>query len=626
MQAERSKQAARDPRCLAASFATPMAHVIPENFRSHKDISSVVARACTALRNGLDDSCVVWVEPPFDPSGEKPDLVVLIPDHGLAVVEVMDVRASRLLGSLRGKMIFERDGEEIESDPLGRAESYAEILRDRVAAEPRLAGYRFPVVALAAFPSLDEDEASRKGLDDELIGRSLFRQELEAAMSDDDESALDRWFGRRLGVADPVDGSLVDLVRGLVQPNLVIDASDQADQLAIFQPPDDEDVVRVMDRRQEALAKSMADGHRVVRGVAGSGKTLVLVYRARWIAEMYPEQRFLVTCYTRSLASQLRLLLRDHENIEVKTLHSLMWEACRDQGFQMPSFKDEPSGEAQAEIGIKALERGALPRYRAVFVDEAQDFGTDALIFARMLADERHADLLVVADAAQNIFRRKFSWKQAGINAQGRTRILRVNYRNTREILELASGFLFVGGTYRPDENPDPDDESAVVPPRAAARSGPEPTITLASDGDQIDGVVAAARRLVDGKSIPKQVAVLYLGGGEGRELANALDDAGLDYFWTAGGNSDKVAEALSPIVLSTVHSAKGLEFPAVVLSCTPPSYELDSDGLRMTIYVGMTRATHQLAVVADAEHPLADDLQAAAEAKGRLVVGTPEE
>ena len=47
-----------------------------------------------------------------------------------------------------------------------------------------------------------------------------------------------------------------------------------------------------------------------------------------------------------------------------------------------------------------------------------------------------------------------------------------------------------------------------------------------------------------------------------------------------------------------------------------------------MTIYVGMTRATERLAVFADGEHPLVDDLQAAAEEeKGALVVfGTPDE
>jgi hypothetical protein len=45
-----------------------------------------------------------------------------------------------------------------------------------------------------------------------------------------------------------------------------------------------------------------------------------------------------------------------------------------------------------------------------------------------------------------------------------------------------------------------------------------------------------------------------------------------------------------------------------------------------MTIYVGMTRATEQLAVFAHETHPLAGDLRAAAEAKGRLIVGISDE
>jgi hypothetical protein len=45
-----------------------------------------------------------------------------------------------------------------------------------------------------------------------------------------------------------------------------------------------------------------------------------------------------------------------------------------------------------------------------------------------------------------------------------------------------------------------------------------------------------------------------------------------------------------------------------------------------MTIYVGMTRATEQLAVFADEEHPLIDDLRAAADSTGRLVIGIDDE
>jgi hypothetical protein len=607
-----------------------MALIIPENYRTSEKISSSVARVCTALRNGLDDSAVAWVEPPFDPSGTKPHLVVLIPDHGIAVIEVLEVRASKLLGSLRGKVALERDGKQVEIDPLGRAEGYAETLRQRVAAEPRLAGHRFPVAAFAAFPSLDESDANKKGLERSLVKASLFREGLEAAMTGDDDDTLGRALARRLGVADVIEGDLVDLVRGLIQPMLVIGGSGQSGQLVIFRPPDEEDVVAVMDRRQEALAKGMAEGHRVVRGVAGSGKTLVLVHRARLFAEMYPDHRFLVTCFTRSLASQLRLLLADYPNIEVTHLHRLMDNAIRSAKMSAPTYKQEPSGDTRAEVAVKALEQGALTRYRAVFVDEAQDFGTNALIFARSLADTRYDDLLVVADAAQNIFRRKFSWKQAGINAQGRTRILRVNYRNTREVLELASGFLFASKTIRADENPDLDDESAVVPPRSAARTGPEAIVTLTNHEDLVRALIAATESFVSGKSAPRRVALLYVGTRQGREIAKALDAAGVEYFWAADpdekGNRDRIAETLAPVVLSTVASAKGLEFRSVVLSCTARDEDQDLDELRMTIYVGMTRATEQLAVFADESHPLAGDLRAAAEAKGRLLVEIPDE
>ena len=41
---------------------------------------------------------------------------------------------------------------------------------------------------------------------------------------------------------------------------------------------------RVMDLQQEQLARSMGEGHRVIHGVAGSGKTMILGYRAQYLA------------------------------------------------------------------------------------------------------------------------------------------------------------------------------------------------------------------------------------------------------------------------------------------------------------------------------------------------------
>ena len=45
------------------------------------------------------------------------------------------------------------------------------------------------------------------------------------------------------------------------------------------------DIVRVMDLQQEQLARSMGEGHRVIHGVAGSGKTMILGYRAQYLAQ-----------------------------------------------------------------------------------------------------------------------------------------------------------------------------------------------------------------------------------------------------------------------------------------------------------------------------------------------------
>ena len=48
----------------------------------------------------------------------------------------------------------------------------------------------------------------------------------------------------------------------------------------------------------------------------------------------------------------------------------------------------------------------------------------------------------VLADASQTIYNRGFSWKDAGIEAVGRTSILRKNFRNTRQVAAAAARLI----------------------------------------------------------------------------------------------------------------------------------------------------------------------------------------
>jgi len=52
------------------------------------------------------------------------------------------------------------------------------------------------------------------------------------------------------------------------------------------------DIVRVMDLQQEQLARSMGEGHRVIHGVAGSSKTMILGYRAQYLAQALANKPF----------------------------------------------------------------------------------------------------------------------------------------------------------------------------------------------------------------------------------------------------------------------------------------------------------------------------------------------
>lgn len=614
-----------------------MAFVIPDNVKARRDVSASLKRVIGALQVALDETCTVWCEPPYDPSGEKPHLVVLMPDRGLAVLEVLDVKTAGLLGALRGKLRVERDGREVELDsPLIRAERLARVLEERIAAEPRLEGVGLSVAAGAVLPGLGAAELEAKRVSKVLdLSRCLTKDELEAALTGSGEAQVVRAFARML--PRPLPNALRDnverVVRGLVHPETVIDTvarAPQGTQLAIFRPPrDGDDIVRVLDRQQEAMAKSLGEGHRVIRGVAGSGKTLVLVYRARLLSQLMPRQRILVTCFTRSLASQLRSLLADCSNVEVRHLDSVMADVIRRAHLPHPGFDGDDSGERVAEVALQGLTRGGITKYRAVLLDEAQDFGTNALRFAVGLTEGGEAgDLIVVADAAQNIFRRKFSWKQAGIQAQGRTRLLRVNYRNTKEILEFASRFLEGSSVLYADEVPDWDDENAYIPPQSAARTGPYPEVVLVEQPqEEIQAASELAVRWVDGRE-PRSTAVLYpssnfRGGNRAEALYRALRGKGIPVYWLTRPEDtaarDNLATAKDPLVLSTVHSAKGLEFPSVIL-CGVWREGQDEETNRRLAYVAMTRATERLAVVSTTGHPLEDDLRQAA--RGDMSIG----
>ncbi len=596
-----------------------MAFLIPENLSTRRDVPPAASRLAKALREALDDDATVWYEPLFGAGQGRPNLVTLVPDSGILVLEILGAKPGALRGTCDGAILIADVAgvERAVPTPLARAEAFAADLVRRLAGAAGLDPHeRLPVFAGGVLAYISRDEANRAGYGSVLdLRRCLFRDDLEVGLTD--ARAFRRLVAALLGteLRDRIDEVAERAHRALIHPETVIGTP--ALPFPTASPAED---LRVLDRRQEALARGLGDGHRVIRGVAGSGKTLVLTFRARHLAQLRPKDRLLVTCFNRALAGSLRRQLGDLNNVEIRTIDQVINRLVLQAGGNV-DFSDGSALADRADVALAVLDRTKSGRYDHVLVDEAQDFPTSALQLCVRLLVDGSSSLLVVADAAQNIYRNAFTWKAAGINASGRTRVLEVGYRNTREVLEFAHDFLIRGGDIRLDAGAEPSDESAVIPPTLSTRHGPVPVI-LSSESPGMECLTIAdfcAERIATG-SAPSSIAVLY-GSRWARSfnwvdaLRRAFTSLGIAYSWATDpdrpAGKDTLGADPDRVVISTIHSAKGLEWRHVVLvAIFDDRPESDRTLNRRLIYVGMTRATEELAISASGKHRYLADLE----------------
>jgi superfamily I DNA/RNA helicase len=192
----------------------------------------------------------------------------------------------------------------------------------------------------------------------------------------------------------------------------------------------------VLDQEQIKTKNFAIQGHALIRGVAGSGKSLILRDRIHQVLEQGFD-RVLVLSYNRYMNHYLNDgLEKSNSKVECKTFHS--W-AYRPFDY---SYKDDNNTNAR-KLLIEAAKKSKL-KYQAILIDEAQDFYDEWFQALVEVLDPTTNSLFFVYDNAQSVYgeshRRKstWTWKNLGIDVKGRSSILDVNYRNSPEILEFS--------------------------------------------------------------------------------------------------------------------------------------------------------------------------------------------
>jgi hypothetical protein len=246
----------------------------------------------------------------------------------------------------------------------------------------------------------------------------------------------------------------------------------------------DDHTLAVMDLHQEQVARGLGEGHRIIRGVAGSGKTLILAFRAEYLARASTKP-VLILCYANGIAGRLEDVMQERgveDRVQVRTFHSWCYQMLRTYGIPLPTEAEYPDYNDRLAACVRTVNAetmlGHIPggQYDAVLIDEAHDFEPEWLSLAVKMVNPATKAFLLVYDDMQAIYKGmgRPVWSQLGIEAKGRTRVLKVNYRNTVQILGLARR---VAAEVVGAPGVAADDEDPVLVPVDAGRQGVEPHI-----------------------------------------------------------------------------------------------------------------------------------------------------
>ena len=611
---------------IAIFGAVVMAITIPETIRSSATTGERLF--FRTLKTFLPDDYIVYFEP--DIQGRRPDFVIIGPDLGIVVLEVKDYTKNTLfqINHDEWHIVTTSGDQAVIKSPMKQARDNMFHVVDTLKKDKSLIQLdgkykfqlKFPYGHGVVFTRMNSKDFIKDGLYSVIEPNlSLTRDEIDPDKEGFSEEVLMEKILNMFVVPFRLKESLsiedINAIRYHLFPEVRISAEYKPpvpyqDQLLLSLHD-----IKTMDLHQENLAKQIGDKNRLIRGVAGSGKTIILASRAKMLSKQNPDWKILILCYNISLSNAIQQMIHhmlnepedlfdfdpnaksvQNENIIVRNFHSWLKNDLRIREQQLPDI-------------IEKLERNEaiLPTYDAVLIDEGQDFEADWLRLVSLLINADTQSLLLVEDRAQTIYQRKRSYLQdTGLSFQGRSKVLSINYRNTQQIVKFAWEFYRKHSMFK-NKVVNRELEGEIIAPQSTKRRGPEPGIVKAANFFEEMRIVARSiKKLHMEKKVPlEDILILYRVKRTHKYpiidiIKRSLKDEGLPYFWITENDVSKRSYAKDDgkVKISTIDSSKGLDFRAVfIVNVDSMPFPLEENKEREVslLYIGMTRAKEYL-------------------------------
>ncbi len=600
-----------------------LAYTVPETIRSTATAGERLL--FRTLKDYLPDDYIVYYEPEIH--GKRPDFVIVGPDLGLLVLEVKDYTKNTLFQLNQDEWtLITASGEQTKTkSPLKQARDNMFHIVDPLKKDSNLIQtegkyqfqLKFPYGFGAVFTRLYQKDFIQDGLYTVIEpSLSLTRDEIdpdnEAFSEENLIEKIMNMFIVPFRLQTPLTKEEIDAIRYHLFPEVRISAEFKKpipyqDQLLLSLHD-----IKAMDLHQENLAKQLGDKNRLIRGVAGSGKTLILASRAKLLAKKHPDWKILVLCYNISLARTIEQMIHHMMNEPDQ-----LFDFEEDKAFEASSHQiqvrnfhawlhnDLHISEADIPTMVEKIEKGEtiFPMYDAILIDEGQDFASDWFKLVSSLLNPETKSLLLVEDRAQSIYKRKRTYMQdTGLDFRGRSKILSINYRNTAQIVKFAWDFYEQHSTLK-NKVVTKDFEGEIIAPQSTRRTGVEPAIIRTDHFFKEAAIVAKQiKKLNKQYHIPfSEMVILY----RVRRFSNmnyvavlkrALGQEGILYDWITENDDSKrnFEKDDNRVKICTIDSSKGLDFQAVFIvnvDNIPFALEKDKEREASRLYIAMTRA-----------------------------------
>lgn len=245
------------------------------------------------------------------------------------------------------------------------------------------------------------------------------------------------------------------------------------------------------------------------------------------------------------------------------------------------------------EVAISMARDATALAYDIVIVDESQDFSANQLRAIKYHLAKDHT-LVFVIDTVQRIYARGFTWAEAGFDVRSeRSHMLRVNYRNTKQIAAFVASVLDGIGV----------ESDGVLPDlNAAISEGEKPKLLCGFYNQQVTWAINYIRSFVDLNAETVAFLKPRARGAWIAELERRLKAAGLPYVFIS--QEAEWPDGNENIAICSFHSAKGLEFDYVFIlglsdqNTTCASEDVDDELLVMRKLFAIAVARARKAVI----------------------------